>query len=188
MQYDYYKVLEIPRTASPDDIKRAYRLKAKLVHPDINNSPKANEIFAVVNEAYEILIDDRKRYMHDIKLNYIDDKKVEAERKKHYYGSSVKKEASAFHYDWNSYKSVYREKSDEEYYQRSPFIYNMFFATGMFIGFIIISVTAIGTYRSYWPWPFVLIGITGIILVREGWRGIMGKKNILNNLLKFVRK
>ena len=55
MQYDYYKILEIPRTATLDDIKKAYRLKAKLVHPDVNNSPKANEVFAIVSEAYDVL-------------------------------------------------------------------------------------------------------------------------------------
>ena len=49
--YDYYKILDISRDASLEDIKRAYRNKAKLVHPDINNSPKANEVFVVVKEA-----------------------------------------------------------------------------------------------------------------------------------------
>ena len=106
MLYDFYKILDIPRSASSEDIKRAYRNKAKLIHPDINNSPKANEVFVVVNEAYETLSDDHKRYLYDIQLNYIDAEKVNAERKKQYYGSSVKNDtfsnSSHFQNEWNN--------------------------------------------------------------------------------------
>jgi hypothetical protein len=188
--YDFYKILEVTRDASPDDIKRAYRTKAKLVHPDVNNSPKANEVFAVVTEAYEVLSDDQKRYLHDVKLNYIDSARTEAERKKQYYGSSVKNDSyTNFHYDWNSFeKAAYREKTDEDYYKKSPFFYNLFFASGMFLGFIIISVTVIGTMRNYWPFPFILICIPGIILVREGWRGILKKRSMLSGLLRVFRR
>jgi DnaJ-class molecular chaperone len=157
--YDFYKILEIPRDASLDEIKKAYRNKAKLVHPDVNDSPKASEVFAVVTEAYEVLSDENKRYMHDVKLNYIDAAKTEAERKKQYYGSSIKNDTyTNFHYDWNSFeKAGVREKTDEDYYKKSPFFYNLFFASGMFIGFIIITVTLIGTLRHYWPFLFVII-------------------------------
>ena len=187
--YDYYKILEIPRDATLEDIKKAYRNKAKLVHPDVNNSPKANEVFAVVNEAYDVLSDETKRYLHDVKLNYADTTKAEAERMKHYYGSSVKNTTyTNFHYDWDSFTKAYKEKSDKEYYKQSPWVYNLFFVSGMFIGFLIIAITVIGTVRNYWPVPFVLISIAGIILVREGWRGLMGKKNIMNRFISWLRK
>lgn len=188
--YDFYKILEVPRDANTEEIKRAYRSKAKLVHPDVNNSPKANEVFAVVTEAYEVLTDDQKRYMHDLKLNYIDTVKSDAERKKQYYGSSVKNDTyTNFHYDWKAFeKAAHREKTDEDYYKKSPFFYNLFFASGMFIGFLIIIVTFLGTFRNYWPFPYILISVTGFILVREGWRGIMKKKSILTNFLNIFRK
>jgi hypothetical protein len=64
----------------------------------------------------------------------------------------------------------------------------MFFACGMLLGFIIIIVTITGTLKNYWPFPFVLISITGFILVREGWKGIMGKKTILSRTEKLFRK
>lgn len=193
MQYDYYKILDIPRTASLEDIKKAYRLKAKLVHPDVNNSPKANEVFAVVSEAYDVLCDEQKRYIHDIKLNYIDSEKINAERKRQYYGSSVKNDTfsnpSNFNYDWNSFSQyAYKEKTDDDYYKQSPFLYNLFFASGMFIGFIIIIVSIYGTLKNYWPLPFVLISISGLILVREGWRGMMRKSSMLSGMLKRFRK
>lgn len=186
--YDFYKILEIPRTASAEEIKRAYRSKAKIVHPDVNNSPKANEVFLVINEAYETLIDEHKRYLHDVKLNYVDATKAEAERKKQYYGSSVKNDTYSntnnFHYDWESYKKMAKEKTDEDYYNQSPWVYNLFFASGMFVGFIIVIVTIVGTYQKLWSTPFVLITIPGIILIREGWKGIMKKESMLKVFLK----
>jgi hypothetical protein len=192
MQYDYYKVLEIPRDASVDDIRKAYRAKAKLVHPDVNNSPKANEVFQVVSEAYEVLTDETKRYLHDVKLNYVDNERANAERKKHYYGSSVRNDSftnSNFSYDWNSFSQyAYKEKSDEDHYKASPFLYNAFFASGMFIGFIILMVCVTGTVKGYWPWPFSVIGVSGFVLVREGWRGMIGKKNWFSRILGRGRK
>ena len=195
MLYDYYKILDIPRTASLDDIKKAYRLKAKLVHPDVNNSPKANEVFAVVSEAYDVLCDEQKRYMHDLKLNYIDSEKINAERKRQYYGSSVKNDSFSnpananFDYNWNGFSQyAYKEKTDDDYYKQSPFLYNLFFASGMFIGFIIIIVSIYGTIKNYWPLPFVLISISGVILVKEGWKGMMRKSSMLSGLLKRFRK
>lgn len=191
MEYDYYKILGIARTASINDIKQAYRNMAKLYHPDVNAATKANDFFAIINDAYETLCDEKKRQVYDIKLNYIEALKKEAERKKQYYGSSVKNNTytSNFHYDFESVnKAIYKEKTDEEYYKQSPILYNLFFVCGMFLGFLIITVTILGTINKLWPIPFVLICIPGIILVRGGWRGIMGKTTLLNRFLKFIKK
>ncbi len=191
--YDFYKILDIPRDASMEDIKRAYRNKAKELHPDVNNSPKANEVFAVVNEAYATLLDDKKRYMHDLKLNYADTTKANAERKKQYYGSSVKNNTHSnptnFHYDWNSFnKAAYQEKDDDYYFKRSPWLYNLFFISGMFLGFVIAIVSISGTFKNFWPKPFILISVLGFILIYQGWKGIMGKKTFLHGIKKRFRK
>jgi hypothetical protein len=192
MLYDYYKILDIPRTASLEEIKRAYRNKAKLIHPDINNSPKANEVFAVVNEAYETLSDESKRYLHDVKLNFIDNEKANAERKKQYYGSSIKNDSfsnSNFQNDWNAFsKMAYQEKTDADYYKQSPVLYNLFFASGMLVGFIILIVTIVGTFKNYWPFPYIVICAPGFILVREGWKGMMGKRTMISGVLKKLKK
>ena len=53
---DYFEVLGIPSDSSIDDIKKAYRCKARLYHPDINPDPGAKDKFISATEAYEFLI------------------------------------------------------------------------------------------------------------------------------------
>ena len=53
---DYFHILGLPADSSLDDVKKAYRQKARLYHPDINKSPDAIERFIAVTEAYEFLI------------------------------------------------------------------------------------------------------------------------------------
>lgn len=67
MLINYYYILGIPYTATVDDIKKAYRRKAKLNHPDVNKSIRAKANFQLINEAYNILADDSKRRMYDHK-------------------------------------------------------------------------------------------------------------------------
>lgn len=64
-QRDYYEVLGVPRTASPDDLKKAFRQKAKQLHPDVNKSPTAEAEFKEVGEAYGVLSDADKRARYD---------------------------------------------------------------------------------------------------------------------------
>lgn len=63
---DYYEVLGVPRSATKDEIKRAYRKLALKYHPDRNPGDKeAEEKFKEISEAYEVLSDDRKREAYD---------------------------------------------------------------------------------------------------------------------------
>ncbi|MCY7314987.1 MAG: DnaJ domain-containing protein, partial [Rubrivivax sp.] len=62
---DYYKTLGVARTASDDDIKKAFRRLARKHHPDINRSPDAQARMQALNEANEVLRDKDKRAAYD---------------------------------------------------------------------------------------------------------------------------
>lgn len=62
---DYYESLEIDKSASQDEIKKAYRKLAKKYHPDLNKEAGAEEKFKEVQEAYEILSDESKKELYD---------------------------------------------------------------------------------------------------------------------------
>ncbi len=65
MSTDYYDVLGVPRDASPEQIKKAYRRMAMKVHPDVATEPDAADKFKQVQEAYEVLHDPQKRDIYD---------------------------------------------------------------------------------------------------------------------------
>ncbi|MEJ7912905.1 MAG: DnaJ C-terminal domain-containing protein [Chitinophagaceae bacterium] len=63
---DYYKILEVDKNATADDIKKAYRKMARQYHPDVNqNNKEAHKKFQEINEAHEVLGDAEKRKKFD---------------------------------------------------------------------------------------------------------------------------
>jgi len=93
---DYYDILGLDKDASKDEIKKAYRKKAKKYHPDKNpdNTEEAREKFKKISEAYEVLADDEKRRRYD-----------------RYGKQGVKQEFSGGDFDWSDFS--HREEVED---------------------------------------------------------------------------
>jgi curved DNA-binding protein len=62
---DFYEILDVPRTATQDEIQRAYRTMARQHHPDVNKDPGAEDRFKEISEAYDVLSDPQTRRRYD---------------------------------------------------------------------------------------------------------------------------
>jgi DnaJ-class molecular chaperone len=65
MKKDYYETLGVSKTSSPEEIKKAYRIKARKHHPDVDKTAGADKTFKEINEAYQVLSDAQKKQAYD---------------------------------------------------------------------------------------------------------------------------
>src|SRR5256885_11729690 len=63
---DFYDLLGVPRNASDEQIRSAYRKLARQYHPDVSSAPDASDQFKRITEAYEVLTDPQRRQRYDM--------------------------------------------------------------------------------------------------------------------------
>lgn len=139
---DYYNVLGIPFDSTVADIKAAYRKKARLYHPDINQDPDAKEKFISATEAYEFLLANHEKTKDD-EAEY--ERAMEDWRK--YRQDRSRRRATA--YARTSYQSFRKTK----FYRTTRIFDGTRIIYGFIISILVISYTIYGyIYRLHYPY------------------------------------
>lgn len=132
----YFDILGLPTSATPEEIKKAYRRLAKEYHPDRNPSPDAAARFIQINEAYEFLSDDNRRKYHSQRQTMSREEELRRER---VYREWVRQQASARARAKAHAQANYEDFANSPIYRTAKAIskfYNYLFLT---LGLIMIS-------------------------------------------------
>lgn len=178
MQGNYYQILGIGAKANPDEIKRAYRLRAKEFHPDLNAAANAAERFIQITEAYEILSDPRKRQTYDQRLatpNRPDAREEQKRQREAAYRQWVDEaQRRGQQFAQMEYTRFY--KSRFEAAEARTFLYLQFLVFGMvmLIGTFFISLPVMAFFYVDWKCIFFAAVLVPMALkiYSQGWRGL----------------
>jgi len=140
---DYYEILGIKSISSVDEIKKAYRKKAREFHPDINHSPEAKDMFIAITEAYEFLLTYKGKIASDqeaLKRAMEDWRKYRQFRSR--YRAKVYAQAS------------YKRFRDTNFYKTTRIFDGTTIIFSMLISLMVLTVTIYGyIYRIHHPIP-----------------------------------
>jgi curved DNA-binding protein CbpA len=167
---DYYKILGLEPGADLESIHKAYRQLAKVYHPDLNTSEQAKDYFILLNEAYTVLCDEGKRLLYDNQYKS---------------WKTRKEDISRFHYDWNSIYPVGKTKKRSSVPGQ---ILQLVFGLEMFGGFMEALLILGYIFKGPLHPVYAVFCIPGVLLVIDGWKGILGKKSLLGGIIKSIRK
>ncbi|XP_010549671.1 PREDICTED: dnaJ homolog subfamily C member 18 [Tarenaya hassleriana] len=115
---NHYAVLGIPRSASFADIKRAYRLLALKLHPDVSKDSRAEELFKSIRHAYEVLSNEATRIQYDRTLKHQENSR--SYRVKRHYSPEDEDEDAVNYYSWSEKKRRSRYERFYGYYSTYP--------------------------------------------------------------------
>ncbi len=140
---DYYEILGITSSSTLDEIKRAYRKKAREFHPDINPDPEAKDLFIAVTEAYEFLMTYRQKTLSDQEAY---DQAMEDWRKYRQDRSRYRARAYA--------RAPYHKFRDTNFYKTTRIFDGTTIILSMIISILVLSMTIFGyIYRIHHPIP-----------------------------------
>jgi hypothetical protein len=162
----YYSILEVSENASDEEIRKAFRNKAKLYHPDVNQSPDAHSMFVLLTAAYDTLINRHKRSRYDQK------RENPSDPFRAYNQWARKQKAQA---EFNAQSRYYEFIKRREKLRSNPFLYYqslifVYLATAfcyIFASFLIITCSII-IFLKHPIWFFFLLPFicAGIYLIR----------------------
>lgn len=175
----YFEILGLKDGASLSEIKKAYRIKAKLFHPDVNKSPDANEKFVEINEAYSMLVT-----LTNDKLN--NHTKVEDNE---FIDFIIRKRAEARQKARQNAQKRYKDFINSKEYKSAKIIYNISDFIYIIVSLIIVLVPIIYTFFNKIDEKIIEMYITALILTVSF--GIVMLVFILksnSSFLKFFKK
>lgn len=163
---DYYQILGIPKFADDRQVRKAFRIKAKCLHPDINSDARALREFQRVNEAYQVLRNVEKRRIYDHRLrNGFPSEKVNYPRP-----GKVKYRARG---------DKYAHYDTKEQASKSFDVIEKYFDISLFVSLLIIGCFAFiyGVYRLWFspeeninPYNGIIMGVFFVGMIIFFWR------------------
>lgn len=161
---DYYEVLGIPVNSSIDEIKKAYRNKARTYHPDVNHSPDAKDLFINATEAYEFLMANH----HKIETNEEAYKQAMEDWRK-YRQDRSRKRATAYS------RTSYGKFKDTKFYKTTKIFDSTAIIFSFVVSIMVLVYSVYGyTFRLHHPIPgmekpsvfaFIMLLILGTIFL-----------------------
>lgn len=155
LRYDHYKVLSVPRDATPERIKRAYRERVKDWHPDRNPSPRAADVFQAVHEAYLVLSDAEQRQRYDERLQF--------------YRQAVPPTAPDPRHRPHHSVRYEPEEPDRPVHR---FAFYGLHLTGLLFGIALVLGILIGITFLGWPLYMLFFAVPGLAVIPDSWEGL----------------
>lgn len=159
---DYYKILEVSKTASQEEIKQNYRMLAKKWHPDANgNTKESEEKFKAISEAYSHLSSPEKRREYDVRSSFQDSTKYDSNN----YGKSNRHKSTYSTGDWEFVYTYTRRKKSDQYFQDYAMGTIVKGALQLIVGGLLIPVpvlSILGVYAVFSGISNIRKGISGL--------------------------
>ena len=186
---DFYEVLGVPKTATADEIKKAYRKLAFKYHPDKNPGDKAaEEMFKKITAAYDVLGDENKRRQYDNgSFNPFQEYAQYQQQSQSYQGQSYQNPFGEGQDFWSWFTNAYgngaqrqqQEQETQNWQQQSARQYRYTYDKGTLIGYLMRNILkALGGILVMSIFP-ILGFIPGILLLSSGFRGVVHSVRLL---------